>query len=105
LVAAHAPKAQQVGGQTLPQLPQLLLSQYGPVQEPLQIMSPETIHWQVPFWQIVLPRSGQMLPQLPQLLGSVFVFVQYPQQVISPLGHWLVPFWQVIPLVQPHCAQ
>ena len=71
--------------QTLPQAPQLLLSQQVATQVPLQIVSPSA--QQSPLGQSQMPSKhdvpeGQALPQAPQWLLLQHVSTQMPSQLV-----------------------
>jgi hypothetical protein len=71
--------------QTLPQAPQLLLSQQVATQVPLQIVSPSA--QQSPLGQPQMPSKqdvpeGQALPQAPQWLLLQHVSTQIPSQLV-----------------------
>jgi len=82
--------------QTVPQVPQLLLSLAVVTQLPLQKVRPEgQVH--MPLVQLRPPEHT--VPQVPQLLLSLAVVRQVPLQSVCPLGQLHTPFWQLRPPV------
>jgi hypothetical protein len=89
--------------QTLPQAPQLLLSQQVATHEPLQITSPSAQqrplgHPQMPSKQV--SPGGQTFPQAPQWLLLQQVSTQTPTQSVWPPAQ-LPPAVQTPPLQTP----
>jgi hypothetical protein len=85
-------------GQTLPQLPQLLLSVWRLRQVVPQSVCPAVVQVQTPLLQEV--PVGQVVPQVPQWVLEVLVLTQAPLQFCCPLGQAHTPLEQLIPLGQ-----
>jgi hypothetical protein len=72
------------GEQTLPHLPQLLVSLAVSTHE-LPHRVPPFEQAQAPFWQVCA--VGQTCPQAPQLATSVWRFAQAVPQTVKPVPH------------------